>query len=168
MHLSRSRCGIHKEKREKYDEQLYNQRQSDNIKKQEHQNVNNSYENRKYSQEQGNTNNNYQSQKYYQEEIRRQQEYRDELEREARRRYAEAYNNYLRSLGYKIKYRWTWNRVKTLLITIVVVIGIVAALWFIPPSREYMIKLYEENFVIKMIVDIIISLINSFIAIFKK
>ena len=98
--------------------------------------------------------------------MRRQQKYKKKVQTEARRKYLEAYDNYLRSLGYKVKYRWTWQKVKKLLISIIVLIIVGACLWFIPPTKRYIIQMYEENFIIKMIVDIVISIVESFLSFF--
>ena len=37
-------------------------------------------------------------------------------------RYQNAYENYLRSLGYRIKYKWTWKNYRDLLITIGIIL----------------------------------------------
>lgn len=160
------------QKREDYNKKLNDERTRENIKKQEQANIKNdsyNYVRPNYNQERANVSNNYnyKEQNYNKEEIKRQQEFRQKVEKEARRRYLEAYDNYLRSLGYRVKYRWTWDRVKALLITIAVMVLIGIILWMIPITRMYMINFYEENFVVKIIVDIIGSVLSSFISIFK-
>ena len=67
----------------------------------------------------------------------------------------ENYYNYLRSLGYTIKEGWTWQRVKSLFLTILVIIIIIAILWIIPPTHNMLIDLYENNIIIKILVDIV-------------
>lgn len=169
-------------KREAYDKKLNDQRTIENVKKQQQVNTNTNINNRNYTnpninhvkpnynQTRENVNNEYRNQRqnYTQEELKKQDEFRKSVEKEARRRYLEAYDNYLRSLGYRVKYRWTWDRVRALLITIGVMILIGILLWIIPPSRMYLIKLYEENFLIKLMVDIIRNILTSFVDVFKK
>ena len=71
------------------------------------------------------------------------------------------YGRYLGSQGYKVKYPWTWPRVRRLLTSIVALIVAIFILWHIPFVRNSLISLYEENFVVKFFVDIIISLFSS-------
>jgi len=164
-----------KEKREAYNKKINQQKEKENIRQQVQTNINNNYSRpnvNNYTKTDYNYENrnqtNYNEQSYDKEEIKRQQKFKENLEKEARRRYLEAYDNYLRSLGYKVKYRWTWEKVKALLLTVVVLIVIGAMLWIIPPSREYMIRLYEENFIVKILVDLVKNVIESFFQIFNK
>jgi curved DNA-binding protein CbpA len=89
-------------------------------------------------------------------------------EEEYNRAYNEAYNNYLRKMGYNVKEPWTWKRVKTVLITIFAIIIVCVLFWIIPPIRKVLIELYEENIIVKSLVDICIMIVNAFIGIFKK
>ena len=70
------------------------------------------------------------------------------------------YGRYLENQGYKVKYPWTWRRVKSAIISLIsIIIGLVI-LWHIPFIRNAIINLYNENVVIKYIVDSIKSIIN--------
>lgn len=102
-------------------------------------------------------------------------EIKQKVEQETRRKYEQAYENYLRSLGYRIKYKWTFKRVMNLIITIVVIILVFTLIYFIPPVRNFVNNLYEENQVFKIIVnigkgiiDIIANIFRSIGGIFKK
>ncbi len=75
----------------------------------------------------------------------------------------QAYGDYLQKQGYKVKYPWTWLRVKRLLISIVAVIVSLFVLWHIPFVKNSLTNLYQENFVIKFLVDIINSIFMSII-----
>lgn len=100
-------------------------------------------------------------------QIRKQKEVQEQYEK----KYQEAYEGYLRSLGYKIKYKWTWKNYRNLLIAILVVISICAILWCFPPTHNYIIEFYESNPIIKTIIDvigkIIIGIWNAICSIFK-
>ena len=86
---------------------------------------------------------------------------------EYNRAYNEAYNNYLRKMGYIVKEQWTWKRVRNLIIGILVLILICALIWFLPATRKLLIQIYEENFVVKSLVDIVAMLVNGIKNTFK-
>ena len=75
--------------------------------------------------------------------------------------YQNAYYNYLRSLGYRIKEKWTWKKTKQLLLTILIMIGIFIILWIIPPTHNMMVEFYENNRIVKVIVDILWGTIKA-------
>jgi len=84
-----------------------------------------------------------------------EQEIQKNMQAQYEQKYQEAYENYLRSLGYKIKYKWTWKNYKDLLITIFIIIIICAILWFFPPTHKLIIEFYESNDILKTIIDVI-------------
>lgn len=88
-------------------------------------------------------------------------------EEEYQQAYNEAYNNYLRKMGYQVKEPWTLKRVKNVVILIFSIIIACVLLWVIPPTRNILINLYKENFIIKSLVDIVGMLINAILSIFK-
>lgn len=90
-----------------------------------------------------------------------------QAEEEYNRAYNEAYNNYLRKMGYTVKEPWTWKRVKTLIITIFAIIITCTIIWLLPPTRNLLIQIYEENFIVKALVDIVAMLFNAIINVFK-
>ena len=67
----------------------------------------------------------------------------------------QAYGRYLEKQGYKVKYPWTWIRVKRLFITIFILLFTIIILWQIPFVQNICLNLYKENFVIKFLVDAI-------------
>ena len=90
-----------------------------------------------------------------QEELERQR-----VEQERRRiAYEEAqdraYRNYLRSLGYKVKEKWTWKKFIKLMKIIGIIIIVILVIWIFPPTHKVLIETYEQNPIIKSIVDII-------------
>ena len=89
------------------------------------------------------------------------------LQNKLQERYLEAYDSYLRERGYKLKYKWTFKRVAQLVLAILIAILICVILFFIPPIHKYCIDLYNENFVIKLIVDLIKSIFSAIFSIFE-
>ena len=88
-----------------------------------------------------------------------EQEQREKMQANLDREYRNAYENYLRSLGYKIKSNWTKENTKGLLITIGVLIVLLGLLWIIPPTHNWLVGFYESNPIIKAFVDIIVAII---------
>lgn len=88
-------------------------------------------------------------------------------EEEYNQAYNEAYNAYLRKMGYNVKEPWTLKRVKNLVITILAIILVCALAWIIPPIRALLISIYEENFIVKSLVDIVRILMKPLTDIFK-
>ncbi len=92
---------------------------------------------------------------------------RKKLQNKLQERYLEAYDSYLRERGYKLKYKWTFKRVVQLVLAILIVILICVILFFIPPIHGYCIDLYNENFVIQLVVDLIKSIFSAIFSIFE-
>lgn len=75
----------------------------------------------------------------------------------------QAYGKYLSSQGYKVKYPWTWLRIKRLFISIIgVIIGLVI-LWNIPYVRKTLTELYNNNVIFRMMANLIISIFNAIV-----
>ena len=98
------------------------------------------------------------------EEKRAQKEYLENNEK--------IYRNYLRSLGYKVKEKWTLKKIGKLLKVILIIIMICIILWYFPPTHKIIIETYENNQVIKVIINIIskivIALIQGIVSFFKE
>lgn len=77
------------------------------------------------------------------------------IEKNANEEYRKLYEDYFRSLGYKVPHRITWKEVKVTITVILIFCAILGLLWLMPFSRNWMISLYNENIVIKLVVDII-------------
>lgn len=99
---------------------------------------------------------------------KRQAKKEQELKREME---INAYGEYLQRQGYKVKYPWTWLRVKRLLISMIGVVIALFILWHIPFVRQTLTDLYHTNFVVKYLADIMFSMfkgiIDSIKSIFK-
>lgn len=89
-------------------------------------------------------------------------------EREYKEKYKEAYVTELRNRGYNVKYPWTWKRVKKLLIGIAAVILILFIAWQIPAVRDPLVELYNENVIVKSLVDVVKGLIDAIFGAFKS
>lgn len=89
---------------------------------------------------------------------------RENMQRNLNKEYENAYYNYLRNLGYKVKHHWTKENIIDFFIVIGIMAIIIIVLWFIPPTHDWMVSFYEGNPILKILVDIIIGII---IGIFK-
>ena len=70
-------------------------------------------------------------------------------------------------MGYTVKEPWSWKRFRNLVITILVIILVCWIAWLIPPIKNILINIYEENFIIKSLVDIFKMILNAILSIFK-
>lgn len=169
---------IDDEKRKAYDIELNAKRQEEIQKKmQENTKVNN--EITRVEQEVFNDlqNANMKKQKEEQDKINRkleeeQKSNMEKLQADLQRTYSNAYNNYLRSLGYKIKEPWTLKRFIELMKVLIIFAVIIIFIWFFPPTHKLIIDFYEQNVVLKFIIDIFIKLIlglwNAIVALFSN
>lgn len=167
------------DKRKAYDEELKIKREEAQEKAQreyyeqqkstyEKANVNSTYVNEQTSsqyQTQEQYNKTADMQRRYEEDLRRHEEkMRQQMQANLEQEYQNAYYNYLRSLGYRIKEKWTWKKTKDLIITILIIIAIFVVLWILPPTHNMLVNFYESNSIVKIIVDIIVGIVT---AIFK-
>lgn len=88
------------------------------------------------------------------------------MEEEYNQAYNKAYNDYLRKAGFKSQ--GSLNKIKTTIITIIVLMVICFIIWHIPPMKQLLVNLYEENFIIKSLVDLVSIFIKAILSIFKK
>lgn len=113
-----------------------------------------------------------QNRKLYEKQIKKQFKKEKRLAKKQaemqREMQMQAYGDFLQKQGYKVKYPWTWPRVKRLFISMTVVIIVCTVLWQIPYVRKNLISLYEENFIIKILVDIILSIFNAIASLLKR
>lgn len=96
-----------------------------------------------------------------------QRKMKKKIEREANEEYRNRYEAYFRSLGYKVKHKWTRKERITLIIAIITVILLFFIFWNIPKTHNMMLNLYNSNVVIKVIVNIVIGFFNSIVSFFK-
>ncbi|MGN1269505.1 MAG: J domain-containing protein [Clostridia bacterium] len=153
-------------KRAKYDEELKFKRQQEEIQKNQAQN---SQTQNNQTIATNNYNQNY-NQEQTQEELEKMRQKINEMQNQYQQKYQQAYEGYLKSLGYKIKYKWTWDRFKDLLKTILIMGIIILAIWFFPPTHKILVDFYESNTIIKTIVDVIakifVGIWNSILSFF--
>ena len=144
---------IEQEKIRKIQEQAINsQNSTKNLENEETYNNNyNSNYNREYRSEKTLTKEEFKKQ--IKQERKAQIEYQEEQERN--------YRNYLRSLGYRVKEQWTWKKTLKLLEILGVLIVIIFILWLLPPTRKIIIETYENNPILKTIVDVFINIFKG-------
>ena len=96
---------------------------------------------------------------------RRQAKKEQQLKREME---INAYGEYLQRQGYKVKYPWTWLRVKRLMLSIFSVMIALVIIWHIPFVRKTLTDLYNENPIIKFLTDMLLSIFNWIISSIKS
>ena len=85
--------------------------------------------------------------------------------------YNQAYINNLKNMGYEIRYERPFKEKLKIAfasfcgILLVIFIGFI--LWHIPFIKSYFTNLYNDNVIFKIIVDLISTIIESFLALFK-
>lgn len=84
-------------------------------------------------------------------------QYQEQVNRAVNQAYQDAYVQDMKNRGYKIKYKHTFKQYRNLIISIAVVILIFILIWQIPFVKKFFVGIYEENIVIKSIVDIFIN-----------
>lgn len=138
-------------KRKEYDISLVEKRRQEKVLEEQKRNQQIQYE-----QEKQNINE-------HTNEINQQSNYENarKVQKEINRAYANAYNNYLRSLGYKVKEPWTFKRFLELLKVLAILTIIILIIWFFPPTHKLLIEFYENNFIIKTIVNVISNIFQG-------
>lgn len=145
------------------------------------QRVNNE-QNSKYTYEKEQKNKNHNNYYYENEQQLTKQEIKSRIKEEnkAKKEYQKEreriYRSYLRSLGYRVKERWTFRKTIRLFKIFGIIIIICIILWFFPPTHKMIMETYEKNNIIRIIIDIIIKIIigiaqaigNFFKIIFSK
>lgn len=102
-----------------------------------------------------------QAQQQAEAQLKYEREYNKKVNDAVNKAYHDAYIRDLKNRGYKIRYKKTFKDYLTGFISIIAVIIIFYLLWHIPFIRNFLISLYEENDILRAIVDL-------FLNIFKK
>ena len=107
-----------------------------------------------------NLNNNLNFENYYNKKIQ-DLEYQENLQKARQKAYYDAYIQDLKSRGYKIRYKKTLKEYLKNLISLIITIFIISIsffiLWQIPIVKRFLLELYNENQIIKGIIDIFIK-----------
>ncbi|MCI8412435.1 MAG: DnaJ domain-containing protein, partial [Clostridia bacterium] len=103
----------------------------------------------------------------YQEELLRQQqlEYQRQVQQTKEKAYYDAYIQDLKNRGYKIRYKKTFSDYVKNFIALTCTIFILFLLWQLPFVKKFFISMYNENPVLKAIVDLFH---NFFISLFNN
>ena len=152
-----------KEKRMAYDNELRLKRERQKEKEINNYTNNATYNTNKINQENVNDGLNYEKEqiKFKQKLEKEEAKQRKAMQEKLNQEYQNAYYNYLKDLGYKVKKRWTKENLKDIFFIILIMIGIIAALWFFPPTHDWMVNFYEENTILQTIVDIIVAIVTG-------
>lgn len=169
------------EKRREYDRKL-----EEEEKIQEESRINNStreVQNTNYNSNFNYSNLNYENANSYQNKNSDEDEWREKfsrlskkdqerimknIQREANAEYRKLYTDYFRSLGFKIKHRWTFKDFLVIFFVILILIFIIYILWLIPPTREVLENLYADNFAIRLVVDLVKGIFQGIGKFFKN
>ena len=100
-------------------------------------------------------------QKYERRLQKEEYKQRRKMEENLNKEYQNAYENYLRDLGYRVKHKWTKENFRDFFMVIGIMILIFIILWIIPPSREWMQNFYNSNPILKSIVDVLVGVIKG-------
>lgn len=164
------------EKKKKYDDELASEREQaqreEELKRQASQQNVYGQNNQRYTESTYNNINNQSvhnpdfnydidRMKYEQKLRKEEEEQRRKMQDNLNKEYANAYNNYLRSLGYKVKENWTKEKTKDLLLVIAIFVVFIFLLWLFPPTRNWLINFYESNPIIRAFVNIVISIVTG-------
>lgn len=90
------------------------------------------------------------------------------IQKEASEEYRKQYENYFRSLGFKIKHKWTFKDFLTVLLVLVAVAIIICLLWIIPPTHAYMLNVYNSNVVVRILVNVVIGIFKGIVRFFQN
>jgi len=164
---------IDQERRMQYDKQLKEIREQTNKKIENNINNTTQSKNEQYRQEHNRQKQYYENQEEYRKQMQEEtykrkienqkyeQEYRKKMEEQINKEYENAYYNYLKTLGYKIKEKWTWKKFLSLLQVIGIMAIIITILWFFPPTNKLIVEFYESNPILKGAFDLIGKLLES-------
>lgn len=141
------------EKRKQYDLELKANREQEKIEE--------DLKNKQYKQYIANVNKQDDKQKNTNRNNKEDYNNIEKIQNEISDSYMKAYYNYLRKLGYKIKQPWTVKRFLNLLEGIGIFLAIILIIWFFPPTNKLLVDTYQNNNIIKSIVDIIVNIFRG-------
>lgn len=84
--------------------------------------------------------------------------YQQEIQQAREKAYYDAYIQDLKNRGYKIRYKKTWKDYLKSLISLVCTIFVLFLLWQIPFIRNIFVNMYQENGVLRALVDMVLNL----------
>ena len=93
--------------------------------------------------------------------INQYKSYEQEFDKARKQAYHDAYIQDLKNRGYKIRSKKTYKDYLKSFIALILTIFILFLLWQLPFVRNPLIKIYNENIVVKTFVDIIMNLFNN-------
>lgn len=146
------------EKRKNYDIELMKiEKQRYETIKQQNENIINNEE------DYYNEDDDYYEEKYAltKEEIKQQKKQEKREQREYQEEQDRIYRNYMRSLGYKVKEKWTLKKFIRLLKVLGILFIAILIIWFFPPTHKVIIQTYEENQIIRVLADTIINMVKG-------
>lgn len=154
-------------KRKEYNIELENEEK----RKAQEQQINNYNKENRYEEEYDESDDEYDDEPLTKKQIKEQIKQERKAQKEYREEQERQYARYMRSLGYKVKERWTLKRISRILKTIAVIIILLLIIWIFPPTHKLLIQAYEENSIIRALVGVIkaifVGIGNGIDSIFK-
>lgn len=143
------------QKRKKYDEKLENE---EKLRMAQKNNLNNTKQEQKF----GDWRDLYSSlNKNEQTRMKRK------IENELNEEYKKRYETYFKNIKHRKRHKWTKKDFIALMIVILSATILFLILWWIPATHIEMVKLYNNNMLVKIIVNIIWGFFNSIGSFFK-
>lgn len=87
--------------------------------------------------------------------------YNKKMEDAYNKAYYDAYINNLKRQGYKIKYKKTFKDYVRIVLTILIMFLVVFILWHIPFINKLLTNIYNNNNIVKILVDLITQIFSS-------
>lgn len=75
--------------------------------------------------------------------------------------YHDAYIQDLKNRGYKIRYKKSFKDYLTGFISIIITLFVFYLLWHIPFIQNFLVSLYEENDILRAIVDVFLDMFKK-------
>ncbi len=147
-------------------ENLYNQNEVlksklNNIYQQEKNITNRNINNQNINYQKNNINDNLKKQEeFFAKQQAENLKYQEELQKAREKAYHDAYIQDLKNRGYKIKYKKTFKDYLKGFISILIVILVLIALWHIPFIHNFFLNLYNENELLRYIVDLFSNILS--------
>lgn len=102
-----------------------------------------------------------QAQQQAEAQLKYEREYNQKMNNAVNKAYHDAYIQDLKNRGYKIRYKKTFKDYLTGFISIIITLFVFYLLWNIPFIQNFLINLYEENAILRAIVDVFLDIFRK-------
>lgn len=102
-----------------------------------------------------------QAQQQAEAQLKYEQEYNRKMNNAVNKAYHDAYIQDLKNRGYKIRYKKTFKDYLTGFVSIIATLFVLYLLWHIPFIQNFLIGLYEENAILRAVVDVFLDIFRK-------